>query len=413
MVRLTLAEALRAAGDTPQALTHVVRAVRDARSALGDRPTNLATLANRAAATSAVQLLGTRSPRLLAVLGEQNRQLALDAGPDGQLEAILVRARVLARGGDRARAAACFQEARRLASDRLPARAWEVDADEAQYAIALGEPLHGGELNLALLDRPGASVDVWTRARCLTNAVFDFLGGGAYARAFEHVEPAQRLWQEMEHEHAIGNMFALRGELLRRTGDLAGAGAALRSSDTGPARGFEGDRHEYLARLALDEGRFDEAQAHAGRAMDRALAADDFVSALERGLVAEAALVAARRMGEAIAMANRVTALAQRLYDFSAWQTGSESEQADEHAGRAVRILVTGIGELSARVRSAVEHLEVAIVIDPSVMWYRLEVAFAEMAAGRQRQAAKHVADAIDLTDDEPLRKAIEALGVT
>jgi tetratricopeptide (TPR) repeat protein len=410
IIRLGLAVAVDGSTDQQAALDELLRAIVQSRRAIGDTPTSIARTGVQRGALIALHLLGPRSARLCATLAEQNRELYLEHGDAGKLDVLLEYANALAQGGNQRRAAEIFERARDLAVERLPDRVWEVDADRAGQATALGTPMAGGELNTELLDRADAPTDRWNRARCLTNAAAGYSAAGAYALARERLATAEGLWREIGHERGLWLARVLDADLCRATGDIGGARAALANTGKEAAHGFESVRYECVARLALKEGDYQEAADQASLAFRTRTADIDIGDLVDRGLLAVSCLVKARRLDEAAAVHAEVEKLIERLRGFTTWTPDEMSQLADQHAARAVRILVHGLGPLRARARAAVEHLEMAIGLDGTVPWYRLEIAFAELAAGRTQPAAAAFAAAAAQTDDDMLRSAIEAL---
>ncbi len=365
--------------------------------------------ANREVAIGVLTFLGPRSARLLAAISSQYRQLTQTEWPHSQLILLLYQASALVRGGARSAARELYDKARRLAVEHTPDRVWQVDADRAGWSEVLGEPRHGAEFNLALLNDPIAA-DSWTRARCLTNAADNFLAAGDLHRGLKCVRSARQMWVTMSHRRAVGFTYAVEAELLRRLGDLDEAQQALAAAGDEPARGFEAARHEFAARLALDRGDYEVAAAEAQRAMQVPAALVGQVGAAQHAVLAVQCLVAARRFNDAAKVGTEMSRLLDNLRIFTDWTPTDTTRLADEHAAWAVGIVVTGHGSLTARLRSAREHLEMAVDLDPGFGWFHLELAFLDLREHRQRAALGRLAEAVELTDDSMLRKAIEAV---
>jgi hypothetical protein len=71
---------------------------------------------------------------------------------------------------------------------------------------------------------------------------------------------------------------------------------------------------------------------------------------------------------------------------------------------------MVGYGPVDARVRSALEHLDEALKLDDTSYWFCVEAAMAECMVDHQKQYAKRLTDAMDRTDDLPIRNAIAAV---
>jgi len=404
---LQLSSSLHAALQRTKAVERFFQVLKEARSSLIAPAAGLELQATTSIPQVAMELFGSTSPRLLAVLAEQHRQLSLLQGSETHLDGLLAQAEAWLRGGDRVRAAEVYREAHSLAEARSPGRIADI---EACAATAQGQPILGAEAGLRLLNRPLVADDPWMRARVWTNAAIDFIAGGSYDRAKDCISTARPIWEAMDHRHAVGFSYAILAEIMRRTGDLSGARDAMEFADTGFARGYEGDRYEYMAKLAQDEGEYSKGLTYAQRAAEVAASLGNAVDSVQRSLLALSCLVAARNLTDTRAAHADLGVRLDSIACFVEWQRTAESSQANEHAGRAVRILTTGAGPLSARSRSAVEHLEVAISIESDVEWYWIEAALAESAAGRSHQASERLKQAVQLTRNGILRPGLDWL---
>lgn len=405
--RIRLTGSLPTVGRVEEAYEQLFRALRQARASVREQPTAADRALNRSVSLAALDLLGGSSPRLCDVLAEQVRQLSREEGDDGELDVLLQLAAVVLRAGDRRGGRALFAQARDLARREVPERLWQVEADEAQHAGQLGALLEGSRLNLRLLEDARATGDRWTQARCLTNAAGDLLLAGRFEAAEDLRARAAVHWSDMQHPGGTSFVEALRGELLRRRGDLVAARAALDGADVGPLRGFESDRLEYSARLALDMAEPERAVRDAGRAHEIARDHDMVLPAVDTGVLLVRSLAAAHRPREAVAAQEQVTTLLRRLQERVEWQPTDATRLADQHAARALRILAAGFGSLRARTGAALEHLDEAERNDPQVPWFAVEAAFVEVAAGRPKQAARRLEDVADRFTDRAMRAAV------
>ncbi|MGD9703411.1 MAG: hypothetical protein AB7Q42_13935 [Acidimicrobiia bacterium] len=401
-VLLGLSSALTAVGDPDGAARHIVSALRRARIE-GDRGSN------RQVASHILTLLGGRSARLLNMAAAQYRHLVRAEGPAGLLDVMLERAQVLAGSGAIADAVQAFDEARRLASDQVPDRVAEVDVDRAGASPALGEHALAAQRNLDLLLDPRVASNPWTNARCLTNAALSLLATGELDEAIRLAREARPVWGSMPHERAVAITFVIEADALRKRGDLAGAAAALAQAVELPARGYDAAAKECAARLALDRGDPAAAARIAIEAVERTSATDERDGAL-RAVLAVECLTTAGDFAAAAQMIDDLRDRVAHLAAFASWRPTEKLAGADEHGGRAVRTLVAGTGSLPDRIRSAREHLNAAIDLDPDLGWFHLELALLDVKHGRARQAAKRLGEAIERIEDEPLRKAVSDL---
>lgn len=403
--QLALVRALSAKGDPDSAASNLLDAVRTARQ---EQEQNLSV--NLAVAGCVLASLGPRSARLLHALATQYRQLAQLEWPSGQIDLLLMQAEAFSNGGNAPAAAKKFDEARQLAVEHLPERVWEVDANWAGESEALGEPRRGAEVNLALLKDPSVASNAYTQARCLTNAASELLSAGEFSRGLECARSGRKVWASIGHDRAINLTLAIEAELLRRRGDLETAQKVLAGVTDEPAGGYEVERHRCAARLALDRGGYEEAAAEAQRTMQVSDRGGSRADAISGALLAVECLVAARRFGEAARVTTRVHALLNDMGTFCEWNATDNIRLADEHAARAVRIMVIGYGPDRARRRAAREHLEIAASLDPEFGWFQLELAFLDLGERRRRQAIRRLAEGARLTDDPALRAAIDQM---
>jgi len=403
---LRLVSALDADGDVNGAARCLLDALRQARLRLTEDR-----FANRDVARVALQFLGPRSARLLAAISSQYRRLSQSEWPFGSIDVLLDKASAIAAGGGAGSAVVeLYREAHRLAVEHAPEQVWDVEVRWAVSSDVFGERLAVVERNRALLTDPIPAVDPWTRAYYLTSVARGFLAAGKYHTGLEWVRAARRLWASIGHRRAVGVTHALEAELLRRLGDFDGAQQALTAAGDAPARGYEARQHAFAARLALDLGDYKVAAAESQRAT-RASVAIDRLEATDYTLLAIECLMKARSFDQALHRAE--TDLRRQLADLSAfttWKPTKKTQLADEHAARAVDIVVEGRGPLSARRRSAREHLDMAVELDPDLGWFRLERAFVDLQTSRKRDAMQCLTEAAERTSDPVLRTAIEAL---
>jgi tetratricopeptide (TPR) repeat protein len=394
-------DALAAVGDFDSAIGSLLEALRITRQ---NRNLDVASAIRVAGAT--LSCLGPRSARLLDAIAAQFRQLAQPSWPVGRLELLMIQADALIAGGNIPAAIACFEQARELAVEYLPERVWEVDSRRASWAANLGEPAFGAEVNLELLRDPGHAADKWETGSLLHNAADAYAHMGKYREALTYLQKAREVWESIHHDRAVSLTWAIEANLLRRLGDLEGARLALAKTADVTARGYQSARIRYGARLALDSADYAEAASLAPQALvvhGRPARKDEVGDVL----LAVEALCAAGDFREAAKISARTQDLLSKLEAFCAWKPTDDTHLADEHAARAVRIMLAGQGSDSARLQAAREHLELATGLDPTFGWFQVELAFVELGQGRQRQAIRRLTDAARLTDDEALSNGI------
>ena len=324
----------------------------------------------------------------------------------------MIQADALIAGGNIPAAIACFEQARELAVEYLPERVWEVDSRRASWAANLGEPAFGAEVNLELLRDPGHAADKWETGSLLHNAA-----------------DALRTWGNTERRSHTSKRRARSGSrsimiapsvLLGPSRQICSVGWATwrerarrwpRRPTCGPGLRI-GAYQVCAARLALDCADYTEAASLARKAVAVPVRVHtDPKREVAVALLAVEALCAAGHFREArkdLMQASRVCL--SKLDAFCDWKSSDNTRLADEHAARAVRIMVAGQGSDSARLQAAREHLEMATSFDPAFGWFHLELAFVDFGQGRQRQAIRRLADAARLTDDTTLRKGIDQM---
>jgi tetratricopeptide (TPR) repeat protein len=399
-----LVDSLSAVGDFDHAIGTLLEAMRITR-----QERDLDVSAAIRVAETAVSCLGPRSARLLDAIVAQYRQLAQPYWPAGQVNLLLQQAEALIVGGDIPAAVECFDQARQLAVEHLADRVWDVDFARASWARSLREPAHGVEVNLNLLQDPGHAADKWSRGILFHNAADALAATGEFHRALGYMRQARQLWGSIHHDRAVSFSWASEADLLRRLGDLNEARQALSKATDAAARGYESERYICAARLALDRADYTEAICMAREALEVQVDADRRHQ-ITVALLAVEALSAAGQFREAAKISASTQRLLSELDSFCSWRPSDNTRLADEHAARAVRILVAGQGSDSARLQAAREHLEMATGLDPAFGWFHLELAFVDLGQGRQRHAIRRLADAVRLTDDTVLRNCIDRM---
>jgi len=403
-LRLRVAKSLHAMGDRSAATCEFMSALRTARVDLTND-----TSANRAVAECGLELLGD-SRRVLATFATLYREASQGLWPGGELDVLLAEATRLCDGGDVQAAAHCYEQAQKLASEHAPDRLLDVATDWAAYADKFGQPLHGAELNLAVLEDPIAGADLWTRVRCLTHASMMFLAGADYTRALDCIRQARPLWEGMGHRRAVALSTGIEAEILRRSGQREQARALIESVEIEPAGAYEGDVLDHRSHIRFDHSDYAAAGADGVAAGSIADQTGMRVDAVQRWLFAAECYVAARRYDEAVHASCEANRIATQVRDFATWTPTPEMQLADDHAARALAILRRGHGPMPARLAAAREHLETAMDLDPSNSWFAVEHALINVLDDRRDVALQELTASAGSTDHEAVRAAIASL---
>lgn len=396
-----MVDALSAVGDTDAAVTTLLEAMRTTRQIL-----NLDVSASLQVAATALSCLGPRSARLLYAIAAQYRQLAQSRWPTSQLDLLLDQAEALARGGDAPAAVTFFEQAHQFAVEHQPERVRDADSYRASWATTLGEAARGAEVTRKLLQDPAQDTNKWQIASLLTNVAESLSAMGGFCEALEWLRQARQMWKSIHHDRAVSLTWSYEADILRKLGKLDEARSALAKTTDTAARGYEFVRYECAARLALAAADYAEAASLARKAVE-IQAHTDRKRKVTVGLLAVEALSEAGRFGEAAEISTRVQRLLDELEAFCEWKPGDRAHLADEHAARAVRIMIVGRGSDGARLHAAREHLQIATQLDPDLGWFHLELAFVDLGQHRQRQAIRRLGDAARLTEDAALSNAI------
>jgi len=396
-----MVDALTTVGDQGSAMNMLLAAMRTTRE---HRELDLSAAIH--VAEAALFCLGPRSARLLDAIAAQYRQLAQPRWPMGQLNMLMSRGEALTIGGNGPAAADCYAEARQFAVEHVPEQVWEVDSYRASLATILGTPALGADLNKKLIQDPAHAADKWGIARTLTNAADSLASVGSFREALDCVRQARQIWTSIHHERAVSLTWSSEADILRRLGDLSGAREALAKTMDTAARGYEVDRYVIGTRLALDTADYGKA-AELARKLVTVSARTDRKREVTQALLATEALSTAGYSAEAAEISRTVQHLLDELEAFCKWKPTDNTRLADEHAARAIRIMVSGQGSDSARLRAAREHLELATQLDPEFGWFHLELAFVDLGQDRLRQAIRRLGDAARFTDDATLKDAI------
>jgi hypothetical protein len=396
-------------GDRPLATRQLLRALWRARQYASEAESRDARSANLKVASSALTVLASDSLRLVQSLSEQVRQLALEQGADGRIETLLGQADALAQNGDHEGALRRLDLAREVAEKEVPARLWQVRLEQADLGAELARP-GVTEDCVMLAGEPQALEDLGVRGRCLAIASEGSRALGAYRDALGYLEQAQDAWGEMRHENATALLRVMRADLLRRLGDFEGAERELGHVMEFSHPELQGRLLICRARLSRDRGDAGQGAELASSAMRVALDRGDRVTGISGGVLACECYDTAHDYESLERTLTDVTEQVRAQLRYLSYKSTATGELADEHAARAVRIMVAGVGPSSERRRSAREHLDEAVRLDGEVWWYHLELGLLQALGGRAGQARPHIQTAIALTSDGALRMAMEEL---
>lgn len=235
--------------------------------------------------------------------------------------------------------------------------------------------------------------DTWDRAVALTNAAETEMNiADLLDEAWSSAMRARRLWVSMGHERGIALTNAVMAEVSRRRADYTGAMARLGSERPLPGLGFEEPWYWTSARLAADLGRRDEAADYLKYVLDRSFQIGRLRAAARAAALLVELLIGADRYDAAVEVKDVLTDVMRRLGMLRQYQQTRTADQADEHNGRAVRLLSGQSNRSHDAVRSAIQHLEEAISADPGPFWYSLNLSYAFFRLG-DKEAVREAMD--------------------
>jgi tetratricopeptide (TPR) repeat protein len=311
-----------------------------------------------------------------------------------------------------------FERAHRVL-DALEKQASDVPSAPSSIALARANLLNdeGHERDAVLRNRrtveevQSQSRSIWALAAALTNAALTEMIIGDLDEARESARRARELWEKMSHERGVALTRVVDAEVSRRRGEYAAAQAVLGTEPPVPAAGLEIDWYRTSAELAIDLGHLDTAAENlevilvmwhaAGQNRDAAKTAGRLVEVYLR----------AGRYDDAERVANQLAVLMDDIQALRSHQSTPETEQADDHNGRAVRQLSGPSRWPDAAVRGALEHLEEALRGDPTSHWYSLNLAYAHLWLGNRKEALKALGEAVTKATDTPFAAPIKELG--
>lgn len=406
--RLAVVAAHATTGQDDLAAQHLVAAVQTARLALSDGPDRYVQAANRTVLTTGIQSLGRGSVRLVMAWGEQVRQLSVGDGAGAEIDLLIAQANAVLDAGHAALGDDLYRQARLVVEERLPASRATLDAEEGAAALTMGEPARAAELNLGLLTGMESDALAWDWARWQSNAAVGLLDTGEYHRALALASDAADRWTALGVDHAFCLTKAIEGELHRRLGEHEQADRLLAVAAGVPLEPVLSEHDAYLAQLRFDRADYGAAADHAVRAFETSSSVDPAGDAVRNGLCAVTCLLAAGRTEDARATHAATARLIQSIAAARKWGPSEDSDAADRHAGRALRILVAGYGALEARARSAIEHLEIAVAADDATGWYQAELGWAYTMLGQPKPARKAFRVALERLPTPSLRRALQ-----
>lgn len=253
--------------------------------------------------------------------------------------------------------------------------------------------------------------NIWDRAAALTNAAtteMDFVDllDEAQATAIE----ARELWQSMGHSRGVALTDVVLAEVSRRRGDYAAATDRLGAECPEPAMGLEDLWYRTAARVADDLGRHDEAAQHLRHLLGNASSAGHLRVAARTSALLVEILIRAGHLDDATEIADVFTETMKKVRELREYSPAEAAHLADEHNGRAVRLLSNDNKLLADPVRLAVQHLEEAISGDPVPFWYSLNQAYAFLRLGDKRAVRKAMKAAEVKAAGTPFEKAVHHL---
>jgi len=356
-------------------------------------------------------VLGWRSPRLMALLSQQVRQLSRGDGPQASIDLLGDQADVLGRVGLPEQALAKLDEAVEVAAEAAPGRLLDLTVTRAGALDDVGRPRESAEAALAVLSHPEISSDLWLRARVLVNAALSLLDVSEAERAITLADSARALFDQMGHERAAAYTAVIRAEAHRRLGRIGDAARELDLVDLRLPPTYASVIHLSRSRLADASGDRVAAADHSLRALDAVRGLGGHPGYVI-GIVGETVkrLAAAARYDDAERLLVSSAGLAGQTAAFADWQPTEHETAAAAHAAEGVRIWTAGIGPARLRLRSAREHFGEARRLDPEEGWYCLEAALVEAAADEPVETDRQLDLAVSLLDDGPVRQALRRI---
>ena len=221
------------------------------------------------------------------------------------------------------------------------------------------------------------------------------------------VRAAREDWQAISHPRAVQLTWVVEAELLRQSGELEASDSTMSNAGSRSMREHEGYRHEISARIAHSRLNHQLALDLATAAFAEAVTVGSRLTAIHCGTLAVECAVSAARFDLASDLSKQLERVCAHVRDYENFELTEDMRVADQHAGRAVRILSTGFGPLKARIRSAVEHLDEAIALDPEEGWFRVELGFLDLISNQVEGARSHFESAADRIGIESFATAL------
>ena len=232
----------------------------------------------------------------------------------------------------------------------------------------------------------------WSVAAALTNAATGQMRiGDLLDDACKSADKARDLWVEMGNVRGVALADVVRAEVARRRGDFAGAQAVLGAGPPLVSAGLEEAWYTTAANLAAALDSFDEAVGHINASLEIVTRSGHLRDAARANARLVEILLYAGRNEEAVAATRQLSDLMDELSTLRQYQQSNTSQRADEHSGRAVRLLSAGSGRPLDTVRSAVQHLDEAQSADPGPCWYALNQAYAYLRLGDKKSVRRSI----------------------
>jgi tetratricopeptide (TPR) repeat protein len=230
--------------------------------------------------------------------------------------------------------------------------------------------------------------NTWNHAAALTNAAstdMDF--GDRLEEASTAAIEAAKLWSSMGHSRGLALTNVILAEVGRRRADYESARARLGSERPAPAMGLEDLWYKTAARVADDLGQYGEAERYLRIVLESSYRRGQLRVAARTSALLVELLIRAGDLDAAIDMAGKLTQIASSVRELRHYQPSAASTYANEHNGRAVRLLTMEAKHLNNPIRSAIQHLEEAVDSDPGPFWYSLNQAYAFLRLGKRTAA--------------------------
>jgi tetratricopeptide (TPR) repeat protein len=403
--RFQLAIVLARRSDMAGAAEHAVLAMHDVRTSSQASAEDLWECAHQLMTT-----FGGRDPRLADVFHAEARTL-VRGDPIKTVTTATAYADVLAATAQYDRAHEAIDALAGIAADLRYDQKSTIDISLANLLDAEGREHEAVERNrMTVREARGQPEDPWTVAAALTNAAMtEMLLGELLDDASRSAAEGRALWARMDHERGVRLTDTVQAEVHRRRGQYADADALL-TRDPPPARS---DAlllwYEVRAELDLDLGRLTDAADNLSTVIDEQIRLGQLSGAATSAARAMQVNMRAGRRPAAQRHAEQQGALMQTLAEQWSYRYSPDQDRADQHNARAVRALCVSESRPEHALREAVQNLDEAIKLDPTLCWYPFNLAYAYARLGDRKSAHRAFRKAAALAA-EPFATAIGRL---